>query len=136
MIEIIAGVWLISFLLSIPITVWNVHTVMRSKRSSEYSVLNSNLAKIGLFWSLSNEQIVSLSEGDPDKDANKLLRTYLMIGGLGLLSVFGLIFLSIVSLSIHVLVKSRLAAKVLNSDLAKNPDLQPGDIEMLVKDLD
>lgn len=135
MIEIIAGVWLTSLLLSIPITAWNIHTVLQSKRSPKYTVLNSNLAKIGLFWSLSGEQFMPLAKGNPDDDARKLLRTYLIIGCLGFLSLLGLIFLSIVTVSLHVLVKSRKADRVMKSELAINADLSPIEVQTMTKTL-
>jgi hypothetical protein len=133
MIEIIVGVWLTSLLLSVPITLWNFTSIRRRTESPEYATLNSNLLKVGQFWSLSNDSFVQLSESNPEADIKKLKRTYLMIAALGLLSVFGLIFLSILSFSIHVLAKSRLTQQVFHSPLANNIGLSADEVAKLVQ---
>jgi hypothetical protein len=122
MIEIIAGVWLSCFLLSLPITFWNTRSVLKKSRSPQFKTLNKNLEKVGLFWSLSSEAFLPRAEKSSEVDVRKALRSYLLIGCLGIFSVIGLLLLIAVSLSMHLLV-NRTAERVFASELAKNPDL-------------
>lgn len=100
--------------------------VQRS-RSRKLALVNQNVAGLGLFWSLSSESFKSLDESNPDQDLKTVVRSCLLIGGLGLLSLLGLIFLLIITLSMHFFVKSRKSEKVFSCDLAKTSGL---DLEM------
>jgi hypothetical protein len=135
MIEIIAGVWLTSFALSIPITALNVRYAYKLARSAKYAMLNQNLAKIGLYWSLSSESFKSVSEGSALKDEQSAARSYLFMGALGLLSAFGLLFLIILTLSLQFLVKNRLTRRVFHSALTSDTSLSAEEITKLVANL-
>lgn len=136
MIEILFFLWLASLLLSLPITALNFCYAYKLAKSAKYSVLTRNLAKIGLYWSLRTETFAELKNGSPDLDARKAMRTYLQLGGLGFLSVPGLLFLILLSFSLTVLAKSRLARNVFRSELVRNSKLSSEEIGRLVSELD
>jgi hypothetical protein len=131
MIEIIAGVWATCFLVSLPITFWNVRSVVQKAQSPQFKTLNSNLSKIGLYWSVSSESFQPLNERHAKDDVRKAMRSYMLIGGLGIFSVIGLLLLIAVSLSMHFLV-SRTAQRVFESELTKNPNLDTHATQELV----
>lgn len=131
MIEIIAGVWATCFLISLPITFWNVRSVVQKAKSPQFKTLNLNLAKVGMFWSLSSDGFQPLGERTPKDDTRKAMRSYMLIGGLGIFSVIGLLLLIAVSLSMHLLV-NRTAQRVFASELTKNPNLDPKATQDLV----
>lgn len=131
MIEIIAGVWATCFLISLPITFWNVRSVVSKAKSLQFKTLNLNLAKIGMFWSLSSDGFQPLGERNSQDDVRKAMRSYMLIGALGIFSVIGLLLLIAVSLSMHLLV-SRTAQRVFESELTKNPNLDPKATQDLV----
>lgn len=119
MIELIFVVWFACFALSVPITFLNIKSVLKLKKSNSIQNLNRNLVKIGRFWSLSSDSIQSLSESDPEQDLQKSLRSCYLIGILGFFSAPGLLFLIIVSVSMHVMSNSK-TNFIMNSDLAKS----------------
>lgn len=119
MIEIILILWISCLALSIPLTIWNIKSVLKVKKSSSIQHLNHNLEKIGQFWSISSDSIQSLSDSNPEKDLQKSLRSYYLIGGLGFFSLPGLLFLTIVSVSMHM-ITSHKTNFIMNSDLAKS----------------
>ncbi len=131
MIEIIAGIWLACFLISLPITFWNVRSVVSKAKSVQLKILNLNLAKIGMFWSLSADGFQALGEKNPKEDIRKAMRSYILIGGLGIFSVIGLLLLIVVSLSTHLLV-SRTTQRVFESELSHNSDLDARATQELV----
>lgn len=131
MIEIIAGVWATCFLISLPITFWNVRSVVQKAKSPQFKTLNLNLAKVGMFWSLSSDGFQPLGERNAKDDTRKAMRSYMLIGGLGIFSVIGLLLLIAVSLSMHLLV-NRTAQRVFESELTKNPNLDAQATQALV----
>ena len=132
MVEILIGAWVISLVLSVPLTMWNINSVLKISRSTELKTLNANLVKVGLFWSLSNETFWPLEELTPEEDFKKSVRGYLLLGALGLFSVLGLLILFVVSVSIHKLIRNRTAESVFKSELSRRPDLEVKSIEALV----
>jgi len=134
MIEIIAGVWLGSFLLSALLTASNIGSVFHAVRNPRYNLLNANLKKMGLFWSLSSEDFLPLGELNPEEDARKLRRNFLLMGGLGFLSFPGFFFLAIITASMRWL-KSRKAQRVFRSDLAHAPDLDAAQVKTLIEEI-
>lgn len=132
MAEFLGYLWLGSFLVSLPFTLWNVVSVLQTARKPEMRVLNDNLAKAGLFWSLSTESLLETeTHSNPDEDLKKSLRGMILLGGLGLLSLLGLLFLMIVSISLRVLIRNKKTEIAFKSPLAHDPDLT----EEQVKDL-
>ncbi|MBS1969531.1 MAG: hypothetical protein JSU04_04465 [Bdellovibrionales bacterium] len=134
MIEIIAGVWATCFLISLPITFWNVRSVVQKAKSPQFKTLNLNLAKVGMFWSLSSDGFQPLGERTAKDDTRKAMRSYMLIGGLGIFSVIGLLLLIAVSLSMHLLV-NRTAQRVFASELTQNPNLDAEATQALVTSL-
>lgn len=118
MAEALAYSWLFSFLLSVPITAWNIRSAIKAANSEQIKVLNRNLAQVGLFWSSSSDSFQSLAESDPDRETKNSIRNYGFLGGLGLLNIPGLFFLIIVSVSIPLILGKEKQA-ILESDLAK-----------------
>ena len=134
MIEIIAGVWLGSFVLSALLTASNIGSVFRATRNPRYLLLNSNLQKWGLFWSLSSEDFQALGEMNPQEDARKLRRNFLIMGGLGFLSFPGFFFLAVITASMRFL-KGRKSQRVFRSDLAHAPDLDAAKVKVLIDEI-
>ena len=128
MIEIIFIVWLTCLALSAPLTVWNIKSVLKIKKSNSVQHLNRNLAKIGRFWSISSDSIQNLSDSDPEQDLQKSLRSYYLIGGLGFFSLPGLLFLIIVSVSMHM-ISNHKTNFIMKSDLAKS-DLDTESVQL------
>jgi len=134
MIELIFIVWFTCLALSIPLTFWNIKSALKIKNSNSVKNLNGNLAKIGRFWSLSSDSIQSLSDSNPEEDLKKSLRSYYLIGILGFFSLPGLLFLIIVSISMHVLSKNK-TNFIMKSDLAKS-DLAVESVQLFFNSID
>lgn len=135
MIEIIAAVWLVSFLLSVPITIWNIRSAFNAARLPQMKTLNANLEKIDLFWSLSQESIRPLGEMTPQEDLKEMIRSYLFMGSLGLLSIPGTLLLFAISFSMQKLIKHRATEKILNSELAKVTTLDSANVKVILDSL-
>lgn len=131
MVEILGFIWLTCFILSGIITGLNIWSVVKMSKSSEFKVLNENLAKIEMFWSLSSENVQPLNEGNSEADVKKVIRTYILLGGLGFFSLIGFSILFVVSLSMRMLV-GRAAKALLRSPLTTDTGLSVESIKTLV----
>lgn len=135
MIEIIVGIWLGALIISILLTVLNVRYAIQLKNSKKYITLNTNLAKVGKFWSLTTENFKNLSEGSAKSEEDQTVRTAFYLGGLGLLGAPGLLFLSVITVSMLFLSKSRFTRRVFHSDLATNLDLNLQQVRQFIDEL-
>lgn len=135
MVEILLGAWLASLVLSLPLTAWNIGSVLKLARSKKLLNLNENLKKLGLFWSITRENFQSLEQSNPEDDAKKSIRNFILLGALGLFSVLGLFILFVVTVSIHKLIRNRTAEQIFKSELAQKQNLEPKQVETLVASL-
>lgn len=135
MIEVVVGVWLGSLLLSMVITAVNVRYALNLMRSSKYKVLNKNLVKVEKYWSLTTENFKNLGDGSAKNEEDQMIRTSIYLGGLGLLGAPGLLFLIVISVSMHFLAKSRFTRRVFQSELVTNTELSAEQIIQIVGEL-
>jgi hypothetical protein len=135
MIEVIAGVWLTSFVLSLIVTGFNFYTTRKRLNSQRLTILNFNLAKVDKYWSNSTANFAPLTANAIEMDAAKTLRNTLLMGLLGLASLIGLILLLTVVISLHYLVRSRREVATFRSALATDKNLSQGEVEKIVTEL-
>lgn len=136
MVEIMIGLWLGSFLLSVLVVGMNFYVTRERLQSERLKILNFNLSKIDTFWSSSLANFSSLAPGAIENDANKTLRNTLFMGFLGLGSLPGFIFLVILVLSLHILARSRKEIATFRSVLAIDKTLDRSEVETLKVELD
>jgi hypothetical protein len=128
MVEIIVGVWVTSLIISIFVVSFNYHLTRQRLKSERLKTLNSNLAKVDLYWSN------SLTADAIENDATKTLRNTLLMGLLGLASLIGLIFLIILVLSLHFLARSRKEIATFRSHLATDKNLTASEVQNFVNE--
>lgn len=134
MVEIMAGVWLTSFCLSMITLGLNFHFTRKRLNSKTLKNLNSNLAKVNLYWSNSAGDFLPLTEDSVKLDASKTLRNTLFLGALGLASLLGFILLVVIVFSIHVLARTRKEIATFRSPLALDPKLTAAEVTSLVNE--
>jgi hypothetical protein len=134
MVEIIVGVWLTSLIISIFVVSFNYHLTRKRLNSERLKTLNSNLAKVDMYWSNSLANFAPLTADAVETDAAKTLRNSLLMGLLGLASLIGLVFLIILVLSLHFLARSRKELATFRSLLATGKNLSPSEVQNLVNE--
>lgn len=134
MVEIIVGVWLVSLVISIFVVSFNYQLTRKRLKSERLATLNTNLAKVEMYWSNSLADFAPLTEDAIETDAKKTLRNTLMMGLLGLASLIGLIFLIILVLSLHFLARSRKETATFRSPLATDKNLSPSEVKNFVNE--
>lgn len=109
--------------MSLPLTVWNVRSVLRAARSQETLTLNENLKQHGLYWSISRESIQSIDALSPEDDLKKAIQNFILLGALGLFSFLGFFILFVVSLSLHFFIRNRSTEEIFSSELSRTKNL-------------
>lgn len=135
MVEIIIGVWLTCFCLSMIVVAINFNWTRKKLQSRKLKTLNSNLEKIGQFWSNSQGNFATLTAESIQADAKKTQRVNLLMAFLGLWSVIGFLLLLVVVASVHMLARSRKEIATFQSALAEDPTLARAQVEVLVREL-
>ena len=135
MIEIMVGVFLGSFCLSTLLSVWNFVAVSRLLKSKSLKIVNGNLEKVGMFWSMNADNFKKLEEGAVEKDGKRLVRSTLMLACLSLFSLFGFVLLLILTVSMRVLRTDRKTKALFQSALAKQTELSEGAVRDLVTEV-
>ncbi|MNK01248.1 hypothetical protein D3C87_190430 [compost metagenome] len=135
MIEIIVGIWLLCFCLSMLTVGINFHLTRKKLSSKKLSTLNANLEKVELFWSSSLDDFSPLTSEALEKDTKATLRNSLLIGLLGLGSIPGFLLLLALVLSLHMLARSRKEVATFRSPLSTDTNLSKQDVETLVSQL-
>lgn len=135
MIEIVIGLWLISFILSMLLIAWNYKATLQQVSSQKLKALNHNLKKIGYYWSVSNENFDKYEEGIIEKDRSLALRSNLFLGLLGLASVLGFILLLAIILSLRFLIKNRRTTTVFHSALTEDENLSAEEVKKLFQQM-
>jgi len=131
-IEVIVGVWLTSFFLSMIVVGFNFYFTYQRLQSDQLKILNENLAKTNLFWSNSHGDFSPLTSGAVENDRIKTLRNTALMGLLGLGSLPGFVFLLIIVLSLNILARSRKEVATFDSALAKDRNLERGEVESML----
>ena len=114
---------------------WNYTAVSRLLKSKSLSQVNANLGKIGYFWSMTREDFCNLEELSKEADAKSALRSTLMLGLLGFLSVLGLVLLFAITLTMRLLRSNRRGRAVFSSSLVSNPHLSSQEVRTLHQEL-
>lgn len=135
MVEIIVGVWLACFCLSMIVVAINFNWTRKKLQSRKLKNLNTNLEKVGLYWSNSQGTFATLTPEAIDADARKTQRVNLFMAFLGLWSVIGFLLLLIVVVSVHMVARSRKEIATFQSALAVDTDLARAQVEDLVRAL-
>jgi hypothetical protein len=133
-IEIIVGVWLTSFVLSMFIVSFNYHLTRKRLNSESLKTLNFNLGKVDMYWSNSLANFAPLTQDAVEHDAAKTLRNTLYMGFLGLASLLGLVLLSVIVVSLHYLARSRKEIATFRGPLATNKNLSQSEVENFVRE--
>jgi hypothetical protein len=131
MIEIMATIYTISFILSLFLVTWNYTAVSKQVKSARLQRVNLNLQKIGYFWSMTREDFCKLDESTVEADAKSALRSTLMLGLLSFGSAIGFFLMLAITLTMRLLKSSRRGRAVFHSALAEDPDLGLPEIEKL-----
>lgn len=129
------GVFLGSFCLSTLLSVWNFVAVSRLLKSKSLKVVNANLAKVGMFWSMNADNFETLKEGAIELDGQRLVRSTLMLACLSLLSIFGFLLLLALTVSMRILRTNRKTKALFLSPLAKQPNLDESAVRELVSEI-
>lgn len=135
MVEIIIGVWLASFCLSMIVVGVNFNWTRKKLQSRKLKILNTNLEKIGMFWSNAQGDFATLTAESIQADAKKTQRVNMFMAFLGLWSVIGFLLLLVVVTSVHLLARSRKEVATFQSTLVENTDLTRTQVEELVREL-
>lgn len=135
MIEIMLGVWAICFALSALTLAYGIFLTKKRLHSHKLQAINTNLAKVGLFWSNATSDFEVLQENSINEDQRKTLRSAWMAGLLGLGSVPGFLLLFAITISVHFIARSRKENSTFQSALAANTQLSPQEVQVLVNDL-
>lgn len=135
MIEILLGVWFVSFCLSMMTLIYGFTLTRKKLHSSKLQNVNANLEKVGLFWSNAISDFAPLKENAVRLDQKKTLRSALMIGLLSLGSVLGFLLLFIVTISVHFIAPSRKEKAMFRSALANDPNLTSDQVTRVVDEL-
>lgn len=134
MIEIVLGIYLLSFTFSMGLVAWNYLAVTKEIGSESLRTVNLNLQKIGYFWSLSRENFAKLSEFSVEADATSAKRSTLMLGLLALGSAIGFFLLLAITLAMRFLKSHRRTRAVFESELAIKTDLSSVEVESLFRE--
>lgn len=108
----------------------------RRKTARPAVTLNSNLKKIGLFWSEHHDRIETWEEGIEERDWQASARSFGLLGAmLSALSWGGFVLLLILIVSIRALARSRLEKNLFSSPLARESSLSPERVREIVDPL-
>ncbi len=135
MIEIIVGVWLTSFLLSMMVVAFNYYITRQRLQSARLQTLNFNLAKVDMYWSNTLANFSALTPNAIDADYKKTLRNTLLLGFLGFASLLGLVLLIVIVASLHTLARSRKEVSTFRSELGSEKNLSVSEVHHLVREL-
>jgi hypothetical protein len=127
----------LGFLTTLSITVFMLFRLRRRRNSSEIKCLNSNLYKIGLFWSDHQDALLEVKvplEELENKERHDLHRSMLISGLLlSALSWLGAVFFVFIITLLKFLARSKLEKNLFNSQLVTNSDsLSPHDVRRQV----
>lgn len=130
----LAAMYGLGFVCCLALTMLYVFLRDRRRKSHGAQLVQTNLKKIGLFWSDHRDSVVPLS---PDVNQAEARKSQLAIGYTGLilslLSWAGVFFLLIIMLSERFLARSRRERRLFGSELSKNANLTADQVR---RDLD
>lgn len=132
----LAAIYLLGVFLGFVLTAANIGLRKRRRASREFRNVENNLKKAELFWSENEDRIVDWTETRAKDDVAKGNSGFAIAGALiSALSWGGVIFLSILVLSEHVLARSRREKALFASALAASEDLDKDEVTRLVGEL-
>lgn len=132
MVEILLLIWISCLVFSVPLTIWNIHSVLKVARSEEVAILNENLKPFKLYWSLSQDDFIPIESLSPADDLRKAVINFVLLGLLGFFSIIGLVILFVVSLSLHFFIRNRRVENVFKSNLSRIRNLDPNEAQSLL----
>ncbi len=135
MVEILGLVYVSSFILSISVLSWHYYSTQKNFSSTKLTILNENLARVGLFWSNATADFADLKENCYAQDRQKVNQSILLIGILALGSLPGFLLLTTVVFSLHFFARSRKEKSVFASPLSTEKDLPFVEIEKWLQTL-
>ena len=136
MIHIMAGVYVVSFLISSVMSLLYIWSMKKYYQSAPYLNLNSNLASLGLYWSDSQSEILPALPQSIYQDQSEAIKSFSRVALLAsFTSIIGCLFLSLFIFSIRKVAKPRLEKKILASKLAQQIKLDPEEIKEIVLSL-
>ena len=137
MIEFVAGLLLVSFLLCwLSSGLYLMFVWRRQLRAPERKVLNENLKKIGLFWSAKKDDFLSLDRSSIQREDAGFLRSLLIITAvLSLLSLPGFLIQVVFLFSIGFMARSRKEANTFSGLLVSDSSLSADQIRLLVAEI-
>lgn len=133
----LAAVYSVGFLVCLILTM--IYVFLRERRRHSLGARNvqTNLAKLNLYWSDSADAVVPLTETSAEEEARRSQRTIGYTGLiLSLLSWLGVFFLLVIMLSERFFARSRRERNLFGSDLAHNPSLDASEVRREMTNLD
>jgi|GEM_PF-2852817 len=116
-----------------------VYVFLRERHRHSKSALNiqTNLAKLNLYWSDAADAIVPLTPTSSQDEASRSKRTIGYTGLiLSLLSWLGAFFLLLIMLSERFFARSRRERNLFGSELSGNPSLEAREVQREISKLD
>lgn len=133
----LAAIYTVGFLACLTLTGLYVFMRERRRRSKGARTVQANLAKLGYYWSDSEDAIVSLTPSSAEDEALRSKKTIGYTGLiLSLLSWLGAFFLLLVMVSEGFLARSRRERKLFTSSLAHETSLDASDVRRAIVELD
>ena len=133
----LAAFYALGFLACMALTMLYVFLRDRRRHSHGAEIVQTNLRKLGLFWSDSADRIVPLEEKSAEIESRRSQRTIGYTGMiLALLSWAGVFFLLVIMLSERFFARSRRERRLFTSSLVQNLDLSANDVRREIENLD
>jgi hypothetical protein len=133
----LAAAYTVGFVACLALTMLYVFLRERRRHSHGAKCVQSNLAKLGLYWSDSADAIVPLTPTSADDESMRSKKTIGYTGLiLSLLSWLGVFFLLVIMLSERFLARSRRERHLFTSELVCNPSLDANEVRRTIEDLD
>jgi len=134
-IEIMLGVYFTGVIFSVLTLIWFYRFTERKFRSPALARLNSNLGKIGLFWSDNRANFQLLSESSVETDQKRSRRNLIFLALFAFAGLPGFLLIFVVVISTAVLARSRKERAALVSRLASDQELSSAEVTALVEDI-
>ena len=98
-----AGVYVVSLVLSSAMSSLYIRSMKKQFRSLAYQNINRHLSQLGLFWSDSQSDILTLKEGSMERDQKESINSFLRVALIACFtSIIGCLFLALFIFSIRL----------------------------------
>ncbi len=133
----LAAAYAVGFVACLALTLLYVFLRDRRRHSDGAKNVQTNLAKLGLFWSDSRDSIVPLTPTSADDESKRSQRTIGYTGLiLSLLSWLGFVFLLVIMISERFLARSRRERNLFTSELVRSSSLDANEVRRAINHLD